>query len=67
MVFSTPMLKSLTDILEIDERDSDKKGITFMYVYDQAVKISSTLVSKFKTFLKKNLFILNAVPFKIEI
>ena len=28
----TPMLKSLTDILEIDERDSDKKGIEHVYV-----------------------------------
>ena len=28
----TPMLKSLTDILEIDERDSDKKGIKHVYV-----------------------------------
>lgn len=28
----TPMLKSLTDILEIDERDSDKKGIKHNYV-----------------------------------
>ncbi len=28
----TPMLKSLTDILEIDERESDKKGIKHNYV-----------------------------------
>lgn len=28
----TPMLKSLTNILEIDERDSDKKGIKHVYV-----------------------------------
>ncbi len=28
----TPMLKSLTDILDIDERDSDKKGIKHVYV-----------------------------------
>lgn len=28
----TPMLKSLTDILEIDERDSDKKAIKHVYV-----------------------------------
>jgi len=28
----TPLLKSLTDILEIDERDSDKKGIKHVYV-----------------------------------
>lgn len=28
----TPMLKSLTDILEIDERESDKKGIKHVYV-----------------------------------
>jgi hypothetical protein len=28
----TPMLKSLTDVLEIDERDSDKKGIKHVYV-----------------------------------
>jgi uncharacterized LabA/DUF88 family protein len=28
----TPMLKSLNDILEIDERDSDKKGIKHVYV-----------------------------------
>jgi uncharacterized LabA/DUF88 family protein len=28
----TPMFKSLTDILEIDERDSDKKGIKHVYV-----------------------------------
>lgn len=28
----TPMLKSLSDILEIDERDSDKKGIKHVYV-----------------------------------
>lgn len=28
----TPMMKSLTDILEIDERDSDKKGIKHVYV-----------------------------------
>ncbi len=28
----TPMLKSLTDILEIDERESDKKGIKYVYV-----------------------------------
>ena len=28
----TPMLKSLTDILEIDERDSDKKGIKHVFV-----------------------------------
>ncbi|PWA05833.1 NYN domain-containing protein [Flavobacterium psychrotolerans] len=28
----TPMLKSLTDILEIDERYSDKKGIKHVYV-----------------------------------
>ena len=28
----TPMLKSLIDILEIDERDSDKKGIKHVYV-----------------------------------
>lgn len=28
----TPMLKSLTEILEIDERDSDKKGIKHVYV-----------------------------------
>ena len=28
----TPMLKSMTDILEIDERDSDKKGIKHVYV-----------------------------------
>ena len=28
----TPMLKSLTDLLEIDERDSDKKGIKHVYV-----------------------------------
>jgi uncharacterized LabA/DUF88 family protein len=28
----TPMLKSLTDILEIDERDSEKKGIKHVYV-----------------------------------
>ena len=28
----TPMLKSLTDFLEIDERDSDKKGIKHVYV-----------------------------------
>ena len=28
----TPMLKSLTDILEINERDSDKKGIKHVYV-----------------------------------
>ena len=28
----TPMLKSLSDILEIDERDSDKKGIKHVWV-----------------------------------
>jgi uncharacterized LabA/DUF88 family protein len=28
----TPMLKSLTDILEIDERESDKKGIKHVFV-----------------------------------
>ncbi|MDI1255963.1 MAG: NYN domain-containing protein [Flavobacterium sp.] len=28
----TPFLKSMTDILEIDERDSDKKGIKHVYV-----------------------------------
>jgi uncharacterized LabA/DUF88 family protein len=28
----TPMLKSLTEILEIDERESDKKGIKHVYV-----------------------------------
>lgn len=28
----TPMLKSLSDILEIDERESDKKGIKHVYV-----------------------------------
>lgn len=28
----TPMLKSMNDILEIDERDSDKKGIKHVYV-----------------------------------
>lgn len=28
----TPMLKSLTDIIEIDERDSDKKGIKHVFV-----------------------------------
>jgi uncharacterized LabA/DUF88 family protein len=28
----TPMLKSLKDIIEIDERDSDKKGIKHVYV-----------------------------------
>ncbi len=28
----TPMLKSLTDILEINERESDKKGIKHVYV-----------------------------------
>jgi len=28
----TPMLKSLSDIIEIDERDSDKKGIKHVYV-----------------------------------
>ena len=28
----TPLLKSLTDILEIDERESDKKGIKHVYV-----------------------------------
>jgi uncharacterized LabA/DUF88 family protein len=28
----TPMLKSLTDILEIDERDSEKKGIKHVFV-----------------------------------
>lgn len=28
----TPMLKSMSDILEIDERDSDKKGIKHVYV-----------------------------------
>ena len=28
----TPMLKSLTDILEIDERDSEKRGIKHVYV-----------------------------------
>lgn len=28
----TPMLKSLTDILEIDERESEKKGIKHVYV-----------------------------------
>jgi NYN domain/OST-HTH/LOTUS domain len=28
----TPMLKSLADIIEIDERDSDKKGIKHVYV-----------------------------------
>jgi uncharacterized LabA/DUF88 family protein len=28
----TPLLKSLTDILEIDERDSEKKGIKHVYV-----------------------------------
>jgi hypothetical protein len=28
----TPLLKSLTDILEIDERDSDKRGIKHVYV-----------------------------------
>ncbi len=28
----TPMLKSLTDILEIDEKESDKKGIKHVYV-----------------------------------
>lgn len=28
----TPMLKSLTDILEIDERESDKKGIKYVFV-----------------------------------
>jgi hypothetical protein len=28
----TPLLKSLTDILEIDERDSDKKGIKHVFV-----------------------------------
>jgi uncharacterized LabA/DUF88 family protein len=28
----TPMLKSMTDIIEIDERDSEKKGIKHVYV-----------------------------------
>lgn len=28
----TPMMKSLTDVLEIDERDSDKKGIKHVFV-----------------------------------
>ncbi|AWA30713.1 Maebl [Flavobacterium magnum] len=28
----TPMLKSMSDILEIDERDSDKRGIKHVYV-----------------------------------
>ena len=28
----TPMLKSLTDILEIDERESDKKNIKHVFV-----------------------------------
>lgn len=28
----TPMMKSMTDILEIDERDSEKKGIKHVYV-----------------------------------
>ncbi len=28
----TPMLKSLSDILEIDERDSDKRGIKHVFV-----------------------------------
>ncbi len=28
----TPLLKSMTDILEIDERESDKKGIKHVYV-----------------------------------
>lgn len=28
----TPLLKSLNDVLEIDERDSDKKGIKHVYV-----------------------------------
>lgn len=28
----TPMLKSLTDVLEIDERESDKKGIKHVFV-----------------------------------
>jgi len=28
----TPMMKSMTDILEIDERDSDKKGIKHVFV-----------------------------------
>ena len=28
----TPMLKSMTDIIEIDERESDKKGIKHVYV-----------------------------------
>jgi hypothetical protein len=28
----TPMLKSLTEILEIDERESDKKGIKHVFV-----------------------------------
>ena len=28
----TPMLKSLSDILEIDERESDKKGIKHVWV-----------------------------------
>jgi hypothetical protein len=28
----TPMLKSMSDILEIDERESDKKGIKYVFV-----------------------------------
>ena len=28
----TPMMKSMTDILEIDERESEKKGIKYVYV-----------------------------------
>ena len=28
----TPMMKSMTDILQIDERDSEKKGIKHVYV-----------------------------------
>jgi NYN domain/OST-HTH/LOTUS domain len=28
----TPMLKSMTDVLEIDERDSDKKGVKHVFV-----------------------------------
>jgi uncharacterized LabA/DUF88 family protein len=28
----TPMMKSMTDVLEIDERDSEKKGIKHVYV-----------------------------------
>ncbi len=28
----TPMMKSMTDVLEIDERDSDKKGIKHVFV-----------------------------------